>query len=120
MSESQFEPKPLVYACAGCSFAGRLAYDLALELDRRGIAQMSCLAGVAAEKKSFLAQLTGRPVWIIDGCAIECAKGVFDRLGKRVDRYIRLHEFGIKKKHPPQRGVDMDELVNSVLSLTSS
>jgi len=36
--------KPVVFACSGCSPAGQLANQLALELDRRDIAEMSCLA----------------------------------------------------------------------------
>lgn len=59
--------KPIVLACAGCSFAGRLAYELAQELDRRGAAEMSCLAGVAADLPCFRKKLEDREVWIIDG-----------------------------------------------------
>lgn len=40
--------KPVVFACSGCSFAGRLAYELAQEMDRLEVAEMSCLAGVAS------------------------------------------------------------------------
>ena len=54
------EPLPLVYACAGCSNAGKLTYDLARALEERGTAEMSCLAGVAARKPNFLKQLRGR------------------------------------------------------------
>jgi uncharacterized metal-binding protein len=50
--------KAVVFACAGCSAAGRLAYDLALDLDRRQVAEMSCLAGLAAELKPFVKKLT--------------------------------------------------------------
>jgi hypothetical protein len=42
--------KPVVFACADCSAAGRLAYEVALELDRRQAAEMSCLA---ADLKPF-------------------------------------------------------------------
>lgn len=37
---------PIVYACSGCSEAGQLANQVALESDHRGLAEMSCLAGV--------------------------------------------------------------------------
>lgn len=107
--------KPVVFACAGCSFAGRLAYDLAQEFDRRGIAEMSCLAGLGANHPSFRRKLRDRPAWIIDGCPIECSQGVFDRNGDRADVHIRLHELGFKKTTPPPEGVDLDELAESVL-----
>ena len=38
--------KPLVYSCSGCSNLARMAYDIALNLDSEGIAEMSCASGV--------------------------------------------------------------------------
>ncbi len=108
--------RPVVFACAGCSFVGRLAYDLALELDRRSLAEMSCLAGLACEKKPFLKKVEGREVWIIDGCPIECALGVVDRIRRRADVHIRLHDFGIRKHGPPPGGVDMEGLIEKTLA----
>jgi len=107
--------KPLVFACAGCSFAARLSWDLAKELDRRGLAEMSCLAGVAAGKRVFLRQLRGREVWVIDGCPIECGLGVFGLSGLPVDQHIRLAEMGFTKHTEPEGGVDMDALVDRVI-----
>lgn len=34
---------PLVYSCSGCSSAAQMANCLALELDRKGVAEMSCI-----------------------------------------------------------------------------
>jgi uncharacterized metal-binding protein len=104
-----------VFACSGCSIAGRLAYDLAQELDRRGIAEMSCLAGVGAAKSHFLKQLRGREVWIIDGCPIECGLGVFERLRRRADVHIRLHDSGVQKNVGARPGFDMEHLLDAAL-----
>jgi uncharacterized metal-binding protein len=104
--------KPVVFACAGCSFEGRLAYDLAQELDRRGIAEMSYLAGLACEKKPFLKKIQRREVWIIDGCPIGCALGVLDRL-RRTAVHIRLHDLGYRKTAPPPEGVARDSRENN-------
>jgi oxygen-dependent protoporphyrinogen oxidase len=110
------EAKPLVFACSGCSFAGKLSDSVARELDRQQIAEMSCLAGVGARHASFLRQLPGRPVWIVDGCPIECARGVFEQAaqGERVTRHIRLHDLGFKKNRPPVEGVEVPELARRV------
>lgn len=110
------DEKPILFACSGCSFAGRLAYDLALELDRRGTAEMSCLAGLGASHPAFTRKLKDREVWIIDGCPITCSQGVFERNGDAVDRHIRLHDLGFEKEIPPEGGVDMDQLVEQVTS----
>lgn len=40
--------KPLVYSCSGCSNIAQLANDVAIKMDREGIAEMSCIAGVGA------------------------------------------------------------------------
>lgn len=108
------ERKPLVYACAGCSFAGKLAYDLAKELERRGEAEMSCLAGLGAKHRSFLRQLEKREAWIVDGCPIECSLGVFEQIDRQPQRHIKLHDLGFKKAGPPPEGVDMRKLADEV------
>jgi len=95
--------KPLVFACAGCSDVGRLAYDVARELDRRGTAEMSCLAGVAARKPAFLRKLRGRHIWLVDGCPIECALATFVNPGHTIARHIRLADYGFKEERPNSR-----------------
>ncbi len=102
--------KPLVFACSGCSFAGKLADDMARHLDRTGDAEMSCLAGIGAKRPGFLAKLRSRDVWVIDGCPIECARGVFEQAGHggAVTRHIRLHDHGVKKHQAPNGDVDVD------------
>jgi len=107
--------KPIVFACAGCSFAAKLSWELAKELDRRGIAEMSCLAGVGARKKPFLNKLRDREVWVIDGCPIECGLCIFDLIDTPVDHHIRLADLGIKKNADPKGGVDMDGLIHRVV-----
>jgi len=102
--------KPIIYACAGCSGAGQIAYKLALKMDREQVAEMSCLAGLASGKKTFTSKIKDRPVWIIDGCAIECAKSILKNMGIREAKHIQLHKFGIKKNQSPDEGVDLNHL----------
>lgn len=106
---------PIVFACSGCSPAGQLANAVALELDRRGIAEMSCLAGIGAAKRHFLKQLEGREVWIVDGCPIECSRGVFEQVRKHVDVHVRLHELGVRKADEPPEGAAFEKLMDGVL-----
>lgn len=54
------EQAPLVYACSGCSEAGSTADQLARQFARRGVAEMSCLAGLGAGNPNFLKQTRGR------------------------------------------------------------
>lgn len=109
------KPLPVVFACAGCSNAGKLSYDLGRELDERGAAEMSCLAGVAARKPNFMKQIRGRAVWVIDGCPIECGRGVFDEVGEGVDAHVRLHRLGVRKHEPAPGPERFGALVDAVL-----
>ncbi len=106
---------PIVFACSGCSNAGQLAGRVALELDRRGIAEMSCLAGVGAAKPLFLNKLHDRLVWVIDGCPINCSLGVFDQVHQHADVHIRLHDLGIKKNAAHPEEAAFEQLMTGVL-----
>lgn len=106
---------PIIFACAGCSFAGQIAYQVALNIDETGFAEMSCLAGVASGKKSFIKKLNNKKVILIDGCPIECAKGVFDKLRLSVDSHVNLKTYGIKKSIPPA-DLSLDELSNKIIT----
>jgi uncharacterized metal-binding protein len=107
---------PIVFACSGCSNAGQLAGRVAVELDRRGIAEMSCLAGVGAAKPLFLNKLKDREVWIVDGCPIHCSLGVFDQVHQHAGLHIRLHDLGTKKNAEQPDGEAFERLMNAVLA----
>lgn len=108
--------RPLVFACAGCSPAGKAAYDIAQELTARGAAEMSCLAGVAAELPYFQKQLVGREVWVIDGCPLNCGLQVFCKQRREPDEHIRLHEHGVKKQVGLPAGMTLEEFVDALPS----
>ncbi len=91
---------PLVYSCSGCSSAAQLANHVALRLDRLGIAEMSCIAGVGGDVKPLVRKATsGRPVIAIDGCALACAKSCLARHGVEPAHHYQLGEYGVKKRY---------------------
>ncbi len=111
---------PLVYSCSGCSSAAQAANHIALQLDRRGVAEMSCIAGVGGDVPSLvkIAQ-SGRKIIALDGCALACAKSCLARHGVAPDQYYQLQEFGVKKRFhadfdPQQVEVVIAEVVASV------
>lgn len=110
---------PLVYSCSGCSSAAQTANTLALCLDRDGEAQMSCIAGVGADIPRFIRQATsGRPILALDGCPLACVRESLKRHGVEPDRYLQLHEQGVKKRygHDPE-DVDVARLYPQVVAL---
>ena len=90
----------LVYACSGCSSAAQLANHVAVQLDRQGMAEMSCIAGVGGDVPSLVKTATsGRAIVALDGCALACVKSCLARHGVTADHYYPLQHQGIQKKH---------------------
>jgi uncharacterized metal-binding protein len=91
---------PLVYSCSGCSSAAQLANHVALQLDRRGVAEMSCIAGVGGDVPHLLKIVrSGRPIVALDGCPLVCVKSSLARHGIEASRHYQLGEWGVKKRY---------------------
>ena len=96
---AQANPLPLVYSCSGCSSAAQLANHVALRLDRTGIAEMSCIAGIGGDVPSLLKTArSGRPIIALDGCPLVCVKSSLARHGIVPDRHYQLQQYGVKKR----------------------
>lgn len=90
---------PLVYSCSGCSSAAQMANYVAVQLDRRGAAEMSCIAGVGGDVPALLKLAhSGRPIIAIDGCPLACVKHSLERHGIAADEYVQLAEHGVRKR----------------------
>lgn len=105
-------PLPLVYACSGCSSAAQLANYVALQLDRRGVAEMSCIAGVGGDVPYLLkiAQ-SGRAIVALDGCPLVCVKSCLSRHGLHADRHYQLQQYGVKKRQHADFDVEQAHMV---------
>ncbi len=111
------ETKPLVYSCSGCSSAAQMANYLAVQLDRRGFAEMSCIAGVGGNvKKLVRTAQSERKIIVIDGCPLACSKACLSNHSLQPDVHIELTSLGVpKKKHE-----DFDEeQANEILEMLS-
>ncbi len=91
---------PLVYSCSGCSNVAQLANTLALRLDRQGLAEMSCIAGVGGGVAALISKAkSGRPILALDGCPLQCVKGCLAQHGLKPDVHLTLSEFGVRKRY---------------------
>lgn len=98
-NNTDYKSKPLVYSCSGCSNVAQLANDLAVVLDREGMAQMSCIAGVGGNVKPLVKVATsGRPILAIDGCALSCVKQTLAQHNVVPTWHLELTSFGYKKQ----------------------
>ena len=90
---------PLVYSCSGCSSAAQLANTMAVRLDRAQLAEMSCIAGVGGGVKLLVkTAASGRPIIVLDGCPLHCAKQCLANQGIEPTVHIDLSEHGVKKR----------------------
>ena len=99
MTAKQPAAQPLVYSCSGCSSAAQLANHVALRLDRHGVAEMSCIAGVGGDVPQLVRLAkSGRPIVALDGCPLVCVKSSLTRHGIEPERHYQLHEYGVKRR----------------------
>ncbi len=90
---------PLVYSCSGASSAAQMANHLAVRLDRMGVAEMSCAAGLGGDVGPLVkVAKSGRPIVAIDGCPLHCVASILRRHGLEADRHYDLSDGGVKKR----------------------
>ncbi|QLC35081.1 putative zinc-binding protein (plasmid) [Halarchaeum sp. CBA1220] len=97
---NEYDDLPLVYSCSGCSSAAQMANDLAIRLDRERHAEMSCIAGVGGGVGPLVDTATsGRPMLVIDGCPLECARKSLENHDVTPDRHVNLAKQGVPKEY---------------------
>jgi uncharacterized metal-binding protein len=122
MTES-YDDLPLVYSCSGCSSAAQMANDLAVRLDRERIAEMSCIAGVGGDVRPLVDTATAdRPMLVIDGCPLECARKSLEQHDVEPDSHVNLSKQGVRKEFhadydEAQAAMIFDELVDELEGL---
>lgn len=76
-----------------------MANQMALWLDREGLAEMSCIAGVGGGVAGLVRTAqSGRRILALDGCLLACAATCLARAGIKADTHVLLSEFGVKKR----------------------
>lgn len=91
---------PLVYACSGCSSVAQAANRLAVDLDRAGRAEMSCISGVGGGVRALVKTArSGRPILALDGCPLACVKACLATAGVAPDIHLVLNQCGAKKRY---------------------
>jgi len=120
---TDYDDLPLVYSCSGCSSAAQMANDLAVRLDREEHAEMSCIAGVGGDVAPLVNTATsGRPMLVVDGCPLECARKSLESHDVTPDRHVNLAERGVPKEYhtdydDEQAEALYDDLVQAVEGL---
>jgi len=91
---------PFIYSCSGCSNVAQLANDIAIKINFDGIAEMSCIAGVGGKVKSLVKKArSNRPIIVVDGCPLQCAKECLKNIDVEPHVHIVLTDHDLKKKN---------------------
>jgi len=111
--------RPLIYSCSGCSDVAQLANNVAVRLDHAGEFEMSCISGVGGKVPALVkVARSRRPITVIDGCPLHCARACLENIGVEPDEHVRLYEFGFKKHYGQSYGDEVvSEVCNEVLRL---
>ncbi|MBW7953045.1 MAG: putative zinc-binding protein [Chitinophagaceae bacterium] len=108
--------KPLIYSCSGCSSAAQMANYLAIQIDRSGMAEMSCIAGVGGNVKKLVnTAKSGRKIIVVDGCPLSCSKACLANHSIEPNVYIELTNYRIKKRNHEDFDKELaDELIHKI------
>lgn len=87
---------PVVYPALRLgSSAAQLANHVALQLDRKGLAEMSCIAGVGGDVPHLMKLArSGRPIIGLDRCPSVCVQSSLARHGIACDQHYQLQQYG--------------------------
>jgi len=89
----------LVLACSGGSNVGQISNNVMIELDRKGVGNAYCLAGVGAALSGFIESAKAAKTILVDGCPVGCGKKAFEKYGLEPSQYFVVTELGIAKTH---------------------
>lgn len=76
-----------------------MANQMALWLDREGVAEMSCIAGVGGGVSGLVRTAqSGRAILALDGCVLACVSACLAQAGVVAEEHVLLSDFGVKKR----------------------
>lgn len=89
-----------------------MANHIAVQLDRRNIAEMSCIAGVGGNVPHLLKTARcGRSIIALDGCPLNCARNCLTRHGIAPTWHHVLSNYGVRKRYHADFDRDEAEVV---------
>lgn len=117
---SNYRFRKIVLACSGASNTGAYSDKVARKLMKDGEAKMLCLARFAVDEK-FVKQtkveiMNYEEVIVIDGCPINCAEKIIQKLELSNYRHINITDFGIEKGKTPVTEEKVVEITETLIN----
>jgi uncharacterized metal-binding protein len=107
----------LLYACSGGANVAEASDAACRQLMSEGLGSMFCLAGLGAGIENMVQQARDADLnVVIDGCPMDCARKIFDKLELTNVRFVRATDMGLEKKPKGARatGQEVTTIVNHV------
>lgn len=98
----------VVFACSGAADVGELTDLVARKLQKKGEAQMKCLAFVGAGITEMIDSVRGAKILVIDGCSKDCGKIAMCKNEISDFTHLRLTELGYTKGATPADAHNVD------------
>jgi uncharacterized metal-binding protein len=111
-----------IFPCAGAANVGQLSNRIAIELEKQGIGNLMCTAGIGARATGLMksAEASDRII-AIDGCPINCASKTLELAGFKANRQIVISELGIKKsKERDLKDQEVADILGKVMEILQS
>lgn len=94
------EGPKLIFPCSGSADVGEIADQAARKLNREGVGNMFCLAGIGGGVSGMIESAKGAArVLAIDGCPIDCGRKTLEKAGVTEFVHLRVTDQGMKKGH---------------------
>ncbi len=108
------QKKVLLYACSGAANVAEIADHAARQLTAEKLGSMFCLAGLGAEIPNMVQTAKDADLnLVLDGCPMNCARRIFERLHLTNMKVVRVTDHGIEKA----KGVKItDEQVQRIVA----
>jgi uncharacterized metal-binding protein len=93
-----------------------MANQLALALNREGLAEMSCIAGVGGGVPALVKTAQkATQIIALDGCPLHCVRHCLAKCNVQPTQHFTLTEFGLKKRqHSDYCADDFERIKNQV------
>ncbi len=108
------QKKVLLFACSGAANVAEIADHAARQLTAEKAGSMFCLAGLGAGIPNMVQTARDADLnLVLDGCPMDCARKIFEKLGLANVKVVRVTDHGIEKA----KGVKVtDQQVQSIVA----
>lgn len=111
-----------IFPCVGAANVGQLSNRIAIGLEKQGIGNLMCTAGIGARAPGLMksAEASDRII-AINGCPVNCASKTLELAGFKVDKHIVISELGIKKsKEKDLKDQEVADTLGKVMEILQS